>query len=516
MTYSIRDAKLLYGIEAWGNDYFGVNARGNLTVHPLRDERAIDLFDLIPRLERRKVRFPFLLRFPQILESRVGEIFDAFGRAIDEFGYAGSYRGVFPIKVNQMESVVGALVAAGRSRGMGLEAGSKAELAVALSHELADDALIICNGYKDPSYIRLALRGRAMGKNVVLIAEKPQEIDLIVDVAAKAKIEPVIGIRIRLVTRGSGKWERSSGPAAKFGLATNPLRIDTIPFCVSAKPTNRALHVFNASGKFRFAGQSIIDTDANVTFFSVFQRAVDEVAATLVTRSPTAAVNEDNCGTQRGRLVARFTVFGANQIQTPRLAFSFAIRDVGLHHHGLGCGRQETLRGHGLRVVLRSWSTKSIRDSLQFCRLEKTVSIRVQSVELVFEWLGCLGATDLPIFVLINCGDSFFDLVGRAVGGWLCRERSETQEHQQRKESNAATILEHGIDPTKRDKIGQRKRKRTRAFYSKVAMSAMRTRPEIFAVRSVSGNLHWVRYCLTGRGSHPASRVSKVNERDEG
>ncbi len=223
MPFGTRDAKQLYGIDAWGNDYFNVNGRGHLTVHPLRDRRGVDVYELLGRLRRRKVRFPFLLRFPQVLGARVTEIFDAFDHAIREFDYPAAYRGVFPIKVNQLQPVVSDLVRSGRERGMGLEAGSKAELTVALQHDLEPEALIVCNGFKDEAYIRLALRGRTLGRNVVLIAEKPQEIGRIVHVAEKMGIEPKIGIRIRLVARGSGKWERSSGPSAKFGFTTQEL-----------------------------------------------------------------------------------------------------------------------------------------------------------------------------------------------------------------------------------------------------------------------------------------------------
>ena len=166
MSYSSRDARRYYGIDAWGQGYFGVNGRGNLTVHPNRDGRRVDLYGLISRLKRRKLRFPLLLRFPQILASRVNELFDAFDSAIEEFHYDGVYRGVFPIKVNQNADVVSAIVAAGRQRGIGLEAGSKAELAVALTHDLPEDAVIVCNGYKDEPYIELALRGRQLGRNV--------------------------------------------------------------------------------------------------------------------------------------------------------------------------------------------------------------------------------------------------------------------------------------------------------------------------------------------------------------
>ena len=223
MSFSARDAERLYGIDAWGAGYFAVNDKGHLAVHPFRDDRGIDLFQLIHRLRRRKIRFPALVRFPQILEARVGEIFGAFERAIGEFGYRGAYRGVFPIKVNHQREVLDELVRAGRGLGMGLEAGSKAELAVALSHRLERDALIVCNGYKDKPYVRLALRGVALGRKVILIVEKPQEVSLILDVAKETGIRPIVGMRTRLRARGSGKWEKSGGAGAKFGLSTQEL-----------------------------------------------------------------------------------------------------------------------------------------------------------------------------------------------------------------------------------------------------------------------------------------------------
>ncbi len=223
MSFSTRDAIRLYGIDAWGNGYFGVNSLGHLVVRPRRNFAGIDVYNLVPRLKRRKLRFPLLLRFPQILHSRVRQIFDAFNGAIREFNYPGEYRGVFPIKVNQIEDVVTDLLQAGREHDMGLEAGSKTELAVALSHDLSADALIVCNGYKDEAYVRLALRGRTLGRNVILIVEKPAEIDMIVKVAKKLRITPLIGMRIRLAARSSGKWEQSSGLGAKFGLTTQEL-----------------------------------------------------------------------------------------------------------------------------------------------------------------------------------------------------------------------------------------------------------------------------------------------------
>ncbi|HVG94333.1 MAG TPA: biosynthetic arginine decarboxylase, partial [Planctomycetota bacterium] len=220
MSFNVRDAVRLYGIENWGAGYFEVNEAGHLVVRPNRDDRSVDLHALVGRLRKKKVRFPALLRFPQILADRVHELFDAFDKAITEYAYANRYLGVFPVKVNQKREVVDELVEAGRDRGMGLEAGSKAELAIALSHRLNPDALIICNGYKDAAYVRLALRGVELGKRVVLIVEKPQEVGLILRVSKQVGVAPLIGMRIRLHARGSGKWEKSGGQAAKFGLTT--------------------------------------------------------------------------------------------------------------------------------------------------------------------------------------------------------------------------------------------------------------------------------------------------------
>jgi len=223
MSFTARDAERLYGIDAWGAGYFRVGPKGRLFVHPYADEQGVDLLQLAHRLKRRKVRFPALVRFPQILEARVQAIFAAFDRAIEEFDYPGVYRGVYPIKVNHQREVLDELVRAGRGLGMGLEAGSKAELAVALAHRLDRDALIVCNGYKDKPYVRLALRGIALGRRVVLIVEKPQEVGLILDVARETGIRPLLGMRTRLRARGAGKWEKSGGSGAKFGLSTQEL-----------------------------------------------------------------------------------------------------------------------------------------------------------------------------------------------------------------------------------------------------------------------------------------------------
>ena len=234
MTYGVRDAARLYGTDDWGAGFFTINGQGHLVVRPTLGDTGVDLHELVARLAKKKVSLPTLVRFPQILESRVERLTSAFQAAIKEFNYPGVYRAVFPIKVNQHADVVGALVRSGGPRGLGLEAGSKAELAVALAQPLQPGAYIICNGYKDESYVELALAGTALGRHVILIVEKPQEIDMIVRVSKRLGVRPHLGMRARLRARGSGKWEKSSGVEAKFGLTTQEL-LDAVESLRAAK-----------------------------------------------------------------------------------------------------------------------------------------------------------------------------------------------------------------------------------------------------------------------------------------
>jgi arginine decarboxylase len=233
MTFTHRDAVRLYGIDGWGSGYFDVNAKGHLVVKPSRSDAAtVDLMTLVPKLKEKEARFPVLVRFPQILEDRVKEIFTAFNEAIDEYKYAGAYRGVFPIKVNQQKEVLDPLVAAGAPLGMGLEAGSKAELTIALSRELRDDAVIICNGYKDAAYVRLALQGIALGRKVILIVEKAQEVPLIIRVSQEMSVAPMVGVRIRLrAAAASGRSRAAPRPSS-----ASPRKSSSTPSTSSSAP----------------------------------------------------------------------------------------------------------------------------------------------------------------------------------------------------------------------------------------------------------------------------------------
>jgi arginine decarboxylase len=222
------DAASLYGIPHWGKRFFHVSEDGNLVVRPTRDPgRGVALKQIVDEVGLRGITPPIIIRFPQILASAVGDLNKAFARAIEEFEYGNVYRGVFPIKVNQKRVVVEQIIEAGRHYGYGLEAGSKPELLAALGANLSEEALIVCNGYKDDALIGMALNGIRMNKKVVLVLEKVSELDRILTVARQRKVRPLVGMRVKLYARGSGKWAKSGGEAAKFGLTT-PEMLETV------------------------------------------------------------------------------------------------------------------------------------------------------------------------------------------------------------------------------------------------------------------------------------------------
>jgi len=222
--WSVEDSLDLYNIRQWGNRFFSASEKGNLVVQPEGPEgRTIDLKDLVDEVRRRGIAPPLLIRFSEILASRVDELNRAFLRAISEYEYRGTYRGVYPIKVNQERYVVERLVEAGRDYHFGLEAGSKPELLAVMAMLEDDEALIICNGYKDEEYVETALLASKLGRHVVLVVEKFSELPLIASVAAQTGVRPSIGIRARLSARGAGHWEASGGDRSKFGLSARGL-----------------------------------------------------------------------------------------------------------------------------------------------------------------------------------------------------------------------------------------------------------------------------------------------------
>jgi arginine decarboxylase len=218
--WSVQDSAELYGISHWGEPYFSVNARGHISVQP-QGERggSLDLIDLVQGLQGRNLSLPLLIRFDDILQDRLERLHSAFERAIAHYGYAGRYQGVFPVKCNQQRHVVEELVSCGQRWHFGLEAGSKAELLIALS--LIDDpeALLICNGYKDKRYIETAILARRLGRQPVVVIEQHDEVERIIHASRDLGAAPLIGIRAKLSTRSTGRWGSSVGEKAKFGLA---------------------------------------------------------------------------------------------------------------------------------------------------------------------------------------------------------------------------------------------------------------------------------------------------------
>ncbi|MDI1446835.1 biosynthetic arginine decarboxylase [Polyangium sp. 6x1] len=220
-AWSTDDAKALYMIDRWGRGYFDVTPSGNITAAPLQDRgRKIALIDVVEEARDQGLRTPLLIRFQDLLHHRVRTLNEAFNRAISDLKFRGTYRGVFPIKVNQLKEVVEEILEAGRTYHYGLEVGSKPELFAGLSVHTDNESLIVCNGYKDENFIRTAMIGRKLGKKVILVAEKLSEVRTIVRVAKEMNVEPMLGLRVRLMTQGAGKWAESGGEHAKFGLST--------------------------------------------------------------------------------------------------------------------------------------------------------------------------------------------------------------------------------------------------------------------------------------------------------
>ncbi|MDE6488481.1 MAG: biosynthetic arginine decarboxylase [Paramuribaculum sp.] len=221
--WRIEDSAELYNITGWGRKYFSVNDKGHIAVTPREGYASVDLKEVMDELQIRDVSAPVLLRFPDILDNRIEKISNCFKKAAKEYDYTAQSYLIYPIKVNQMRPVVEELVSHGRKFNIGLEAGSKPELHAVLATNIADNALIICNGYKDQNFVELALLAQKMGRRIYLVVEKLNELRLIDTVGRRLGIIPNVGIRIKLSSTGSGKWEESGGDSSKFGLNCSEL-----------------------------------------------------------------------------------------------------------------------------------------------------------------------------------------------------------------------------------------------------------------------------------------------------
>jgi len=219
-AWGLSEAHETYGVRNWGKGYFGINDHGNVVVHADKDPaKGIDLKLLIDNLQNRGIQLPILLRFTDILKHRIGEIAEAFKKSIDEYGYTANYSCVYPIKVNQQRHVVEEVLNFGKPHGFGLEAGSKPELLAVLAVTNGADATpIICNGFKDDEFIKMVVLARKLGKNVIPVVEKFSELEAIVRHSEAIGVRQPIGIRVKLASRGAGRWRSSAGYRSKFGL----------------------------------------------------------------------------------------------------------------------------------------------------------------------------------------------------------------------------------------------------------------------------------------------------------
>lgn len=217
------DSEELYNVKGWGVNYFGINDQGHAYVTPRKGGTQIDLQELVDELSERDISAPVLLRFPDILDSRIEKTAACFEKASKEYDFKADHFIIYPIKVNQMRPVVEEIISHGKRYNLGLECGTKPELHAVLATNMDSDSPIICNGHKDQNYVELALLAQKMGKRVFLVIEKLAELQIIAHAAEKIGVKPNLGIRIKLASSGSGKWEESGGDASKFGLSCSEL-----------------------------------------------------------------------------------------------------------------------------------------------------------------------------------------------------------------------------------------------------------------------------------------------------
>ncbi len=355
-AWTIRDSIELYNVNGWGRDFFTINDAGNIAVTPGGPGSApIDLKELVDDLRSRGLKLPLLIRFSDILRTRIQQLCGSFEQAIVENEYKGSYRGVYPIKVNQQRHVVEELIEYGRPYNLGIEAGSKPELLVALALQDNPEALILCNGYKDRAYIETAMLAQKLGRRIIIIMDRMGELETILACARDLEVRPVVGVRARLATKGAGKWIESAGDRSKFGLTTaeivstvDRLReagmldcLQLLHFHIGSQITNiRAvkdalressrifveLHALGANVRYLDCGGGLgVDYDGSQTnFHSSVNYTLQEYASDVVSQIAEACnargVPHPDIVTESGRaLVAHhsaliFNVLGTNEI----------------------------------------------------------------------------------------------------------------------------------------------------------------------------------------------------------
>jgi arginine decarboxylase len=381
-AWTTRDSAELYNISGWGRGFFSINDAGNVQVTPAGPEsQPIDLKDLVDDLRSRGLNLPLLIRFSDILRNRVVQLFGAFQQAMADNDYRGTYRGVYPIKVNQQRHVVEELLEYGRPFNLGLEAGSKPELLVALALQENPEALVLCNGYKDRAFIETALLAQKLGRKVIITIDRMGELDTILAAAADLEVRPVIGVRARLTTKGAGKWVESTGDRSKFGLTTGEIVtaverlaeakmldcLQLLHFHIGSQITNiRAvkdalreasrifveLHGLGAHMRYLDCGGGLgVDYDGSQTnFHSSINYTLQEYAADIVSQVAEACnareVPHPDIVTESGRaLVAYHSVLVYNVLATNEILGGRVPPKIGKSEHPLIRQLWETYNG---------------------------------------------------------------------------------------------------------------------------------------------------------------------------
>lgn len=416
--WKLEDTEELYNIPGWGDRYFKVNEKGNITATPDESNVEIDLKELVDELELSDVSAPILFRFSDILKDRIQVISNCFEKAAVDYEYKANNFLVYPIKVNQMQPVVEEIVAHGKAFNIGLEAGSKPELHAVLATDNNPDSIIICNGYKDERYIELALLAKKMGKNIFIVVEKLNELKLIIKIAKKHKVMPNIGIRIKLSSSGSGKWEGSAGDKSKFGLSSSEL-IEATRILEDAKMTEafRLIHFHLGSqitkirrikNALREVGQFYVQLrklDFNIEFVDIggglgvdydgtrstrqssvnytIQEYANDSIANLVDAADKNDLPHPNLITESGRsLTAHHSVLIFDVLETASLPY-FEGEPINESHHDLAKELYEIFKSLNHSTMLESW-----HDAQQ---------IREEALDLF-----SLGMLDLPTRGLIE------------------------------------------------------------------------------------------------------------------
>ncbi len=381
-AWTIKDAIELYNVTGWGRDFFSINEAGHVEVTPAgAGSPKIDLRELVDDLRERGLNLPILIRFSDILRTRVEQLCGSFQQAIAENDYKGAYRGVYPIKVNQQRHIVEELVEYGRPFNLGIEAGSKPELLVALALQENPEALIICNGYKDRAYIETALLAQKLGRKVIIVVDRIAEVPTIIEASRDLDIRPIIGARARLSTKGAGKWVESTGDRSKFGLTSTEL-VETVErlraegmldclqllhFHIGSQITAiRAikdalreasrifveLHALGANMKYMDCGGGLgVDYDGSQTnFHSSVNYTLQEYAADIVSQMAEACnakgVPHPDIITESGRaLVAHHSVLVFNVLDTAQMLHGFVPEALAKDEHRIIQQMYETFAG---------------------------------------------------------------------------------------------------------------------------------------------------------------------------